>query len=357
MLNAFSESSRASLWQDGLWHSHLGGLLPLGQEYLLNASDELIPVSAGGQSLGDSAPDAGAIAAASSPAHTLIGAPGGLQFNLIWDNSVTSDPHWSAIESAVVKAAKVFTKTFNSHAVLNVQVGYGEVDGNAMGAGSIGQSESMGYVVGESIIQNALQTHAGALIQSGHMASTATAALQGLTGESFFITKGESKALGLISATAPAVDGYIGLSSSASLFFPGSGSIGGGQYDAIGVAAHELSEVMGRLGNEGQVLGGIPDVYMPLDIFRYTAPHTPGVHPTAGYLSLDNGATNLESFNDPHNGGDEADWATSSANHLNAFNAFAVSGVMTQVSATDLLELQALGFNVPAGHILTNMAA
>ena len=39
----------------------------------------------------------------------------------------------------------------------------------------------------------------------------------------------------------------------------------------IGVAMHEISEIMGRIALEGTALNGAPD-YAPYDLFRYTAP-------------------------------------------------------------------------------------
>ena len=263
-----------------------------------------------------------------------------------------SNSDWSAVEQAVIAAAQVYTSAFSTHAVINVDVGLGEVNGSALNAGALGESESNGYLTSYATVQTALASHDAALVQSGLMAANAPAALSGLHGESFFVTSAEAKALNLTNATATGVDGFIGLTSSSALYFTADGgAIAPSQYDAVGVAAHELSEVLGRIGMEGQSLGTHPNIYTPLDVFRYSAPNAPDIHPTAGYFSTNNGVINLGAYNNPANSGDAADWASSSAARLNAFDAFATPGVAAQITA--FLEVAALGYQVNAGHTLT----
>jgi hypothetical protein len=175
--------------------------------------------------------------------------------------------------------------------------------------------------------------------------SAGAASDSALSAKTFFVASTEAKALGLVSATGTAVDGYIGLTSGSALFYAASGGqIGSHQYDAVGVAAHEISEVMGRIGMEGSGSG----YYTPLDLFRYTAAHQPDLTPSAGYFSTNFGVSALNSFNNPGNGGDAADWATNAANARDAFDAFANPGVITNVSKTDLVEVASLGYR-PAG--------
>ena len=335
-----------------------GGLLPLGPEYLLNVSDQLGPAQLA-QNTGNAQPTVSSSAAATlSPSSTLVGSSSGLQIDLIWDSSVKASSGWAAFESAFAAAAKIYTDNFTNHVVINIAVGLGEVGGAKLSAGALGESESNGYLVSEAVAQNALASRDGSLVTGGLMAPDALAALQSLKGESFFVTSGEAKALGMVSGSAAAVDGFIGLANSGALYFPASGgAIKAGQYDAVGVAAHEISEVMGRIGMEGSNLGTHKDVYTPLDIFRYSAPHASDVTPTAGYFSTNDGVANLNTYNNPANGGDAADWASSSANHLNSFDAYSSPGVIDQVTASDLLEVAVLGYQVAAGHILTTTNA
>lgn len=324
------------------WHSHQSAL---GPEYLLSDSGQLSAVSSaqhgstGGTSTGGGS---------GSPLSTLVGAATGLQIDLLWDSSVRAASNWSAIESAVVQAAKIFTSDFTNHAVLNIAVGLGEVAGSKLAAGALGESESLGYLTSYATVTKALTSADAGLVSSGQMAAGAVTADTALSGSTFFLASAEAKALGLVNPTSTGVDGYIGLTSGSALYYPaGGGQIGASQYDAVGVAAHELSEVMGRLGMEGA--GGR---YTPLDLFRYTAPNTPGNTPAAGYFSTNFGTTSLNLFNNPANGGDAADWATTTANARDAFDAFGNPGVITQVTATDLLEVASLGYK-PVGTLST----
>lgn len=340
----------------GEWQGHGGGVVPLGPQYLLTDDHELVAALVGhssssllGSGLHSSAP-----ATAGSPAATLVGTSGGLQINLVWDASVKSSANWSAVESAVVQAAKVYTSAFSNHAVLNIAVGYGEVAGSALGAGALGESESNGYITSYATVVNALASRDSSLVQSGQMARDALSALQGLHGESFFVTSAQAKVMGLATPTSSGIDGYIGLNTSSQMFFPAAGgTLRASQYDAVGVAAHEISEVMGRIGMEGASLGSHADIYTPLDIFRYSGAHAPDLNPSAGYFSTNDGLSVLNAYNNPANHGDAADWASSSANRINAFDAFSNPGVIDQLAPADLLELAVLGFQPNAGHILS----
>src|SRR5439155_7255539 len=109
------------------------------------------------------------------------------------------------------------------------------------------------------------------------------------------------------------------------------------------VVAHEFSEVMGRLLLVGGRIGTTNHSYMPLDLFHYASAGVrtfSGTH--AGYFSVDGGVIHLENFN-TNPAGDFGDW--SSANGPDAFNAFADTGVVENVSAADLTALDVIGWN------------
>lgn len=327
----------------------------LGQEYLLTDDDELqVYGHAQGGALTSTT---SSLTGQGSPNSTLVGSSSGLEINLIWDASVKSAANWSAIEAAVVAGAQVYTHAFANHVTLNIDVGLGEVGGTAMGWGALGESESAGYIVGYSTLTHALGAADSGLVTSGLMSAKAVTADSALSGSSFFLTSAEAKAVGLVGGQSTAADGYIGLTGNTSaLYFPAlGGAIKSTQYDAVGVAAHEISEVMGRIGLEGAALGSISHAYTALDLFRYSAPGVPDLTPTAGYFSTNLGVTNLATYNNPANGGDAADLATQSP--TNAYNAFGTPGVIDQVTATDLLQVAALGYKVAAGTSLTTVTA
>ena len=319
---------------------HISSQPGLGQEYLLTGSDHLVEVT---NSFGGPGGSGGA-AGGASPASTLVGNAHGLEIDLIWDSSVTSAANWKAIESSVIFAAEIFTSLFTNHDVLNIAVGFGEVAGSALQAGALGESASLGYLVpNDGTVDAALGAADAQLVHAGLMSPNAVSALDGVAGASFFITSADAKALGLVDPAA-GLDGFIGLSNTAPISF-GHLFAGRSQYDAIGIAAHELSEVMGRVGLEGASLGPFNDVYTPLDEFRYTAPGLPDLVPSAGYFSLNDGRTELLPFNDPNNGGDAADWATARSTRDNAFDAFSPPGPAF-VTPVDILTMVALGYHV-----------
>jgi len=280
-----------------------------------------------------------------SPTSTLVGVTGGLQINLEWDLSVQTAPNWSDIEHAVVSAAQIYTSAFSNHAVLNIAIGLGEVNGQAMNAGALGETQTTGYAVSYASLTSALGAADAGLVSSGLMAAGAVTADAALAGKTFFVPGAEAKALGLASATSSSIDGYIGLIAGGALSFVG--APGGGQYDAVGVAAHEISEVMGRIGLEGS-----QGYVTPLDIFRYTGLNQPGVAPGPGYFSTDMGLTALNTYNNPLGGGDAADWASLAQNANDAYDAFDNPGVTTVVTRNDLIEVAALGYK-PVGTLAT----
>ncbi|HLG86390.1 MAG TPA: NF038122 family metalloprotease [Alphaproteobacteria bacterium] len=271
------------------------------------------------------------------PAGTLVGAAGGLQIDLIWDSSVASAP--AGFQQAIITAAQYLASLSSTAAVLNIQVGYGEVGGTAMSSGALGESESYGYLTGYATVVNAL----------AHDNYPVAAASNAPTGAQFFVTSAEAKAMGLASATASSVDGFIGLSSSYPLDYSTSGSPAGStSYSAVGVAEHELSEVMGRIGMEGRIFNGAP-TYTPLDLFNYASAGHLELSGGGGYFSVSGGSTALGTYNNSAaNGGDIADWASGHGPVANdAFNAYTSPGPTT-VSSADVQEIAALGYKLTA---------
>jgi hypothetical protein len=319
---------------------HPGAEPGLGQAYLLTDSDHLVEVSNSFGGSGGSGHAPGGV----SPTSTLVGHAHGLEIDLIWDTSVTSAANWRAIESSVISAAEIFTTFFTNRDVLNIEVGFGEVAGSTLAPGALGESESFGYIVpNDGTVDAALGAADAGLVHAHLMSPNAVSALDGVSDANFFITSANAKALGLVDPAA-GLDGFIGFSNSEPIDF-GHLLTRASQYDAIGIAAHELSEVMGRVGLEGASLGPFTNVYTPLDIFRYSAPGLPDLTPNAGYFSLNDGRTDLLPFNNPQNGGDAADWATAHSTRDNAFDAFATTGPLF-VTPVDLLAMAALGYHL-----------
>jgi hypothetical protein len=327
-------------------NSEQSGSSNLGQKYLLTSEDTL-------SQLGGAHPAhfrtlfGGGAHTSPSPTSTLVGSSDGLEINLVWDPSVRGSSNWKAIESSVVSAAEIYTQTFIGQAVVNIRVGYGEVGGQRMSRFALGESETNGYITDYTTATNALGAADAGLVSRGLMSADALTSNAPPTDANYFVPSAEAKVLGLTDSSSAGIDGYIGIGKS-SVYFPTSGSsIGSSQYDGIGIAAHEISEVMGRIGLEGSSLGTYNDVYSLLDLYRYEGPNVRDLTSSSGYFSLvdgADGATNLNTFNDGTNGGDSGDWASSVLN--DAYDAFGTPGVMTHVSPTDLLEVASLGYGI-----------
>jgi hypothetical protein len=276
----------------------------------------------------------------------LVGAAGGLQFNLGWDSSVAQAP--AGFRNAVIAAAAGLSANFASKAVVNIQIGYGEVAGSPISPYAAAESGSYMIGVGYSTLYGALQKDAGnSTIQAAADASLSAA--NPTSGGSFEVSTAEAKALGLLGATSR-LDGYVGLS--AAIPFEYNQTAAGGKYDAVGILQHEMSEVMGRTGSVGAAFGR--GVYTALDMFRYTTSNdadpshgTPSRALTqsgsASYFSIDGGKTDLGNYNPSNGGADYADWNASMGR--DPFG-YAWSGVTQTLSGNDVTELAAIGWNM-----------
>src|SRR5262249_39154470 len=126
--------------------------------------------------------------------------------------------------------------------------------------------------------------------------------------------------------------------------FTFAGPITAGTYDFQGVAAHEISEVMGRLGISGGTVGSSANSHSLIDDFSYTGAATKliGSGPGSNF-SIDNGTTLLKLYNDATAFGlDSRDWAPGSND---SFNQFAGPGVVNPVSPVDLREMDVIGYD------------
>ncbi len=160
-------------------------------------------------------------------------------------------------------------------------------------------------------------------------------------GAIFTMSNAEGKALGLVSANAPGIDGYVGFNSTVAFTFDPNNRAVPNEYDFIGVAEHEISEVLGRfgLGQNGAASGR----YSPIDLFRYSSPGVLDLVPANGaYFSIDGGTTVINTFNGTA-GGDLSDWAGAT---VDSFNESPTIGVQMGVSAGDITVMDVIGYNV-----------
>ena len=256
-----------------------------------------------------------------------------------WDASVSSAP--AGFQADVLAAAAYLQGQFTDAVTLNINVGYGEAGGIAIGS-ALGANLTNATMVGYSALTAALSADAKSATDLNVVASLpATTPIAGAT---YWVTNAQAKALGL--ATSGGVDASIGFGPS-SLFTYGatatSGTIAAGTYDFFATAVHELTEVMGRRMFTGTSQGGYAGSYTLMDLLHYSSNGVRDLSATtAGYLSIDGGKTSLGALN-ISTGGDAGDWSSAVAN--DPFDAFASSGVLERVSTNDLTAMDALGWN------------
>ena len=283
-----------------------------------------------------------------------------MQINVTYDASVDAAP--AAFKTTVQYAINLLDAAFSNNAMLNIHVGWGEVEGSPLDPGNLGESEeAQAPAYTYSGIVSALNTQAAQPNASADL-QAAVATLQGLPdptgGGVFDIGTAEAKALGLLAANAPGVDGWVGFDSTASDWsFDPTAIPAPGLYYLVGTIEHEITEVMGRNSYLG--LNNVAEHYnngwtLP-DLFRFASPGvrqlTPGPGHTTAYFSIDNGNTDLGTWNNHVARGDLADWDQAfgsgggpGPNGNDAFNDFSNYGVLNQITNTDLTLMHVSGW-------------
>ena len=229
----------------------------------------------------------------------------GLVINVVYDASVANAP--AGFTQAVANVVNFYESHFSNPVTITINVGYGEIDGQALQAFALGESEAYMTSVSYTQLQSALVNNANALGDAAAAASlAATSPVEG----QYWIPTAEAQALGL--AGSNAIDGYAGFTNLPKMLDYDTTNTSGTppdyEYDFFGVVAHEFSEIMGRQMLDGAEFAGAPG-YTALDLFHYSAP---GVRDfsgsTPGYISPNGGFSNLGTLNTNHNE-DYGDWA------------------------------------------------
>ncbi len=279
---------------------------------------------------------AATVVTTAAPTPTTVSVGTGFSIVLNWDTSVGGAP--SAFTTAVIKAATYLAGQFSDAVTMSLNIGYGEVGGSALGSGALASTQTYLSSTSYSSLQGALKKDA--------TSASDTSAVASLPGASpvagnYWLTTAEAKALGLASGTG--TDANIGFSNAYGFTYDPTTGVTAGTYDFNATALHEMSEAMGRMLLTGGTIGTYTNSYVALDLFHFSAPAARTFTASAGgYFSVDNGTTNLGTFNTV-GGGDAGDWASSMVN--DAADAFGTPGAVETFSNADLTTLDVVGWN------------
>ena len=244
----------------------------------------------------------------------------------------------AAAKAAWLAAAHVFTSNFADNIHINITV-------DAVAGTSIfGQSNTSLFSIPYAKLRARMvadaKTHndSVALGAAGSMTTADPTAGAG----TWWLTRAQAKALGFI-PDDQSNDGTTTFG--AGNHFTFSGAIAPGTFDFQGIAAHEITEVMGRLGLSGGKVGNTANSFSLIDNFSYTSKAHKGLRGGPGnQFSIDNGTTLLKLWNDPTtNHLDTRDWAPGTND---AFNQFSNPGVVNSVTAVDLELMDVIGYDL-----------
>ena len=245
-----------------------------------------------------------------------------MQINVTYDASVNNAG--SQFIANVQSAVQFFESEFSSPVSINIDVGFGEVDGT-----SFTPSQAAGESRWASSVSANYATVKNILTAQGAPGAATLPSVSPLSGN-LLLSPAQAKALGLV-ATNNNIDGFVGFSSAT---------------PAVYTVEHEISEVMGRISQ----IAGQPSRYSLMDLYRWSAPGvrdlSAGGPGSTAYFSIDNGATNLGSWNnDQTNGFDLGDWYGNNVPN-NGEDAFATTSgrVNPIVSQTDITLMESLGW-------------
>jgi len=259
-----------------------------------------------------------------------------LTIKTTYADSLNSLANAAQVKSAFESAVGIYQSMFSNPVTVNIQVSWGEMLGTPIK--SIGAAGMSGYgTYTYSQIQSMLS--ATATSKADNTAYANFAASNPLGDGTFTLTPALAKAIGIAPAHGTGIDGYVGFGSGFAWDFDRGDGISAGSYDFMGVALHEISHVLGRvsgLGTSSAVNG------LPIDLFRYSAPGTPGFSYTQpAYFSIDGGKTKLADFN-VNGTADRTDWVSTAGD---AYSAYAHPGVVNDLSLADKIVMDVIGWN------------
>lgn len=263
-----------------------------------------------------------------------------MYINLIFDTGGTNDQAPAAYKNAVQSVAAFFDHLFSADVTINITVGWGEFAGNPIQPGALGNSLRSGAVT------QTFGQVASALNAIARTPDERAAVANDLSGPDPFngasivqVWNADAKALGLIDPHGTNIDGAIGFATNANLAFDPDHRAVNGLLDFYGIAAHEISEILGRFSQaNNQTFSTV------MDLFRYQSNGVRAADTRSpAFFSLDHGQSSLGLWNTTGQG-DWGDWDNSTVNDCCDANA-AGTGQVLPWSFRDTRLMDAMGYH------------
>ncbi|MGA8170940.1 MAG: NF038122 family metalloprotease [Methylocystis sp.] len=260
-----------------------------------------------------------------------------MQINLIYDSSTASAP--AAFFTAMNYCVQYLDSLITNNITVNIEVGWGEIQGQSLGAGVLGEGNISGATLSYAQLKADLLANSNSAADASAYANLPSADIS--HGAGFYVSLAQEKAWGLIPADGTEIDGYVGFSDSVAWTFDPNNQAVAGDYDFIGDALHELTHALGR---DSGLNATWPDTVM--DLFQYSSAGTLQTHHGgASYFSINGGVTDLADFSSTS---DLGDWSTTVPN--DSFDAYSNMDTAYSISETDITLLNILGFSVTPQH-------
>jgi hypothetical protein len=169
-----------------------------------------------------------------------------LTFNVTFDASTNGAP--AGFLAAFNSAIQFHETSLTDPITINLQVGWVKINGQDLITNALGQSatNSPGFFTYYQV-RSPLINDAKSAADMTAIANVSAVDPYGGT-ELFTMSNAEAKALGLLAANTSTLDGWVGFSSATAWTFDPNNRAVVGKFDIIGIASHEITEVMGRYG-------------------------------------------------------------------------------------------------------------